>query len=304
MQDVHDQVAEGAGLDEALARHPRVFSELTVSMVRAGMEGAFLEDALRRVASFLERQEELKSRVLGAMAYPIFLAVVGSIVTTVLVVVFVPKFEPLFDRLQRTGGGLPAATTMLLWLSDFLGRYGLFVLLAAAGLLWAARHRLAAPGARRWVDRTKLKLPIAGKIFHNSAVSRFCRVLGTLLRNGVPILKALQISSESSGNRLLAEAIVESAENVSSGESLSRPLADSGLVPPTVMAMISVAEEANTLDSVLINVADRIDQRIERQLSLMVRLIEPVMLVLIGGVVLFVLVALLLPVIEASTTVG
>ncbi len=129
-------------------------------------------------------------------------------------------------------------------------------------------------------------------------------MLGTLLRNGVPILKALRISSASTGNRLLARAIRDSAENVSAGESLSRPLAVSGLIPPNIMAMISVAEEANTLDTVLLNVADRIDQRIQRQLAMMVRLVEPMMLVLIGGVVLFILVALLLPIFDMSTAVG
>ena len=304
MLDIHNQVAEGASLEAAMAQHPSVFSELTISMVRAGSEGAFLEDALRRVADFLENQEELKGQVLGAMAYPAFLAVMGAIVTVVLIVFFVPKFETLFTRLETSGAGLPVATTILLFLSDTLTDYGLFVLAGLVAGGWLLRRYLATESARELLDRVKLRLPVAGRILHNTALARFCRVLGTLLRNGVPILKALRISSDSTGNRLLSRAIMDAAENVSAGESLSRPLADSGLIPPNIMAMIGVAEEANTLDSVLLNVADRVDQRIERQLGLMVRLVEPIMLVLIGGVVLFILVALLLPIIEMSTTVG
>jgi len=304
MTDVHDQVAEGVSLDDAMARHSAVFSELTLSMVRAGMEGAFLEEALRRVASFLERYEELKGKVLGALSYPVFLSVIGLVVTVVLVVFFVPRFETLFERLESSGQGLPVATTMLLATSDFLARYGVFVLVGLAGVGWLVRQQMARDDVQRWMDAAKLKLPLAGKILHNAAVSRFCRVLGTLLRNGVPILKALRISSGSSGNRLLADAITESAENVSSGESLAKPLSASGLLPPNVMAMIAVAEQSNSLDTVLVKIADRIDQRMERQLSVMVRLLEPMMLVLIGGAVMFILVALLLPVIEASTTVG
>ncbi len=304
MQNVHDQVAEGAGLDVAMAKHPAIFSSLTISLVRAGMEGAFLEEALRRVAGFLERQEEMKGRVFGAMVYPAFLCVVGSVVTVMLVLFFVPKFQPLFDQLERTGTGLPMATTLLLAISDGLKAYGLFILAGIVGLIVFVNQMLQKETVQKRMDAWKLKLPIAGKILHNAAVSRFCRVLGTLLGNGVPILRSLQISSQSSGNRLLSEAIVESANNVSSGESLAGPLAASGLIPPNLMAMISVAEESNSLETVLTNISDRTDKQIERQLNVMIRLIEPIMLVLIGGVVMFILVALLLPVFDASTSVG
>ena len=299
---IRDQVAEGVSLDAAMARHPDVFGELPVSMVRAGSEGAFLEDALKRTADFLELQEELKWRVVGAMAYPAFLAVAGACVTLILVVFFVPKFASLFVRLQQQGGGLPAATVALLWLSDTLARYGLFLAGALTlAVLWL-RQAARTDRGRLVADGVKLKLPVAGPIFLNSAVSRFCRVLGTLLKNGVPLLKALQISSDSAGNKVLARAIQASAENISSGESLSRPLAQCGLIPKAIMAMISVAEESNNLDTVLVSVADTLDRKIGRQLDIMVRLVEPVMLLLMGTVILFVLVALLLPVFDMSAT--
>lgn len=302
--NLRDLVAEGVALDAAMARRPDVFNELAISMVRAGAEGAFLEDALKRTADFLELQEELKWRVVGAMAYPAFLAVAGTCVVFVLVVFFVPKFAELFARLEQQGGGLPAATVALLWLSDALGRYGL--LLAAAigfGFVWL-RQAVRTERGRLVADRLKLKIPVAGPIFLNSAVSRFCRVLGTLLKNGVPLLKALSIASDSAGNRVLAAAIRASAENISSGESLSRPLADCGLIPRPIMAMISVAEESNTLDTVLVSIADGLDRKIGRQLDIMVRLVEPVMLLVMGTVILFVLVALLLPVFDMSATMS
>jgi general secretion pathway protein F/type IV pilus assembly protein PilC len=303
MSEVRDQVADGQSLEEAIAQHPKIFSDLTVSMIRAGSEGAFLEEALNRVAGFLELQEELKGQVKGAMAYPTFLMIGGIIVTLSLIVFFVPKFEGLFQRLEQQGNGLPIATELLLVMSEVLVRYGIVVLAVCGGIAMAIRHALKTERGIYFVDRWKLRIPIAGKIFHDSAVSRFCRVLGTLLRNGVPILKSLRISSGSVGNRLLAEAILDSAENISSGQTLSAPLSQCGLIPPSTMAMIRVAEESNTLDTVLINIADGIDKRVERQLTLMVRFVEPVMLVIIGGAILFVLVALLLPVFDMSTAI-
>jgi general secretion pathway protein F/type IV pilus assembly protein PilC len=303
LTDVHDRVAEGETLEDAMANHGRVFSELTISMVRAGSEGAFLEEALAHIAGFLELQEELRSRVKGAMAYPTFLMIGGFAVTMLLIIFFVPKFEGLFERLERQGTGLPLATIVLLSISDGVTKYGVFVFAAAAGVFAILRKLVLSERGQELSDKWKLKLPVFGKILHGTAISRFCRVLGTLLRNGVPILKALDISSGSVGNRQLAQAIRSSAENISSGETLSAPLAASKLIPPSIMAMIRIAEESNNLDTVLVNAANSLDKKIERQLDMMVRLIEPLMLVVIGVAVLFVLVALLLPVFEMSATV-
>jgi type II secretory pathway component PulF len=304
LADIRDQVSEGESLDIAFASHPDVFNELTISVVRAGSEGAFLEDALKRTADFLELQEQMKNKVVGAMTYPAFLAGAGTIVVVVLIVFFVPKFATLFDQLQRDGGGLPLPTIILLGLSDFLGSYGLFVAGGIVALVIWLRNLLKTPRGRMFMDKWKLKLPLFGKIFLNSALSRFCRILGTLLQNGVPILRALEISAESTGNKVLAEAITKSAENISSGDTLSKPLADCGLIPRPIMAMISVAEESNNLDNVLVGVADTVDRKTVQQLDVMVRLIEPIMLLVMGSLILFVMMALLLPVFEMSTQMG
>lgn len=304
LSDICDQVADGTALDEAFAKHIAVFGELTVSMVRAGAEGAFLEDALKRTAEFLEKQQELKARVTGAMIYPAFLATLGVAITVMLITVFVPKFSELFERLEQDAGGLPLPTVLLLGASDVLGKYGLFMGAALAGLgIWIRRSAKTDQG-RLFIDRWKLKIPVFGSIFHGYAVSRFCRILGTLLRNGVPLLRALEISSDSTGNRVLSQAVRDSAENVSAGQTLSAPLAECGLIPRPVMAMIRVAEEANNLDHVLVGIADGIDRNTARQIDVMVRLAEPAMLLVMGVLIGFVLIALLLPVFDTMTMMG
>lgn len=300
LADIRSRVADGRQLHEAMAAHRDVFSDLTLSIVRAGTEGAFLEAALQQTAEFLERQEELRAKVRSAMTYPVFLATAGFIVTVILLVFFVPMFAELFASLERKGS-LPLPTVILLWLSDFLGRFGILVAAAVTGAILLIKRWMASPTGRETLDGIRTRVPVFGPISLNSAVSRFCRILGTLLRNGVPMLKALEISSDSAGNVVLGRAIRKSAENISSGESLSSPLTKCGLIPPNIMAMISIAEEANNLERVLSNVADGIDRRVARQLDTMVRLIEPAMLMVMGSVILFVIVAMLLPVFEMSS---
>ena len=301
---IHDAVAQGDSLDVAMSKESAMFSELTLSMVRAGQEGAFLEEALQRTAMFLRKQDEMRSKIVGALAYPMILGIVGMIITTLMVVFLVPKFQPFFDRLEQNGTGLPLITIVLLGTSHLMLNYGLFVLLAIAAIGFGLHRAIQTAAGRRVVDKLKLKTPLVGSIFHDAAVSRACRVLGTMLRNGVPLLRSLRISSESTGNTLLAEAMMKSVENVTAGDTLSKPLAASGLIPPQVMAMIRVAEESNTLDEVLIKIADRIDNRIERRLEVLVRMIEPMMLILIGAMVMFVIVGVLLPVFDLNSSVG
>jgi general secretion pathway protein F/type IV pilus assembly protein PilC len=301
LDDVYAAVEDGANIADAMQAHPRAFSEMAISMVRAGAEGGFLEDALARVAQFTEQQQDLKNRTTGALAYPAFLAIVGVSVVAVLIVFFVPKFEDLFKRLEERGE-LPAVTTGLLAVSHAAATWGwLMAMVVIAGVVFV-RNKLATEQGRIWSDRLKLRIPMGGPIFQNLAVARFCRVLGTLLHNGVPILRSLEISSAATGNRVLSAAITEAAENISAGQSLAKPLGASGYFPPEVVEMIAVAEESNTLETVLTSISDSLERRTFRRLDLMVRLLEPVMLLLLAGVVLVVVIALLLPVLKMSTT--
>ena len=266
-------------------------------MSRAGAEGGFLEDALTRVGIFTEQQAELKSRTIGALIYPAVLAGIGTIVVAGLLIFFVPKFGELFQQL-RDLGELPAVTDWLLAFSSFLRRFG-WMLVIAAGFVWVAiQMQLNTEKGREFADRIKIKVPMMGKIFLDLAVARFCRVLGTLLKNGVPILTALDISRDATGNRVLSAAIAKASENITSGESLSRPLERSGHFPQNVTEMITVAEESNTLDSVLVNIADGLEKQTIRRLDLFVKLIEPLMLMVMAGIILIVVVALLLPIMK------
>lgn len=302
LEDVHDRVEDGATLADAMRHHPKVFSELSVSMVRAGGEGGFLEDALERIAQFTEQQEDLKSRTLGALAYPMFLAVVGTIVVFGLLIFFVPNFGQIFEQL-REEGQLPALTEGLMKTSEVMQKYGILILLVL-GLGFAyLRTQLATSSGRRWADAVRLKIPMLGGILLSLAVARFCRVLGTLLHNGVPILKSLDISRDAAGNRVLSEAIEKASENISAGDSLAKPLAASGHFPNTVVEMIAVAEESNTLDRVLVEIADGLERRTSRRLDLAVRLLEPIMLLILAGIVLVVVIALLMPIFKMTSTI-
>jgi len=299
LDDLHGRVEDGESLATAMARHPRAFSDLATSVVRAGGEGGFLEESLQRIARFTDQQAELKSRVIGALAYPIFLAVFGFSVVTVLVIFFVPKFETLFSRL-RARGEMPVLTDWLLWLSDMLGRYGLWLVAAGAVAILVVHGQLQTDRGRWFADRLRLQLPQVGTIYRNLAVARFCRVLGTLLRGGVPIVRALQISADSTGNRVLATAVHEAAENITAGQSLAAPLEASGHFPVEVIEMVAVAEQANTLETVLTDISDTLERETWRRLDLFVRLLEPVMLLVMASAVLVVVVALLLPMLKSA----
>jgi general secretion pathway protein F/type IV pilus assembly protein PilC len=299
--EIRNRVEDGQPIGDAMSRFPRVFSDMACNMVRAGTEGGFLEDALDRVGAFTELQEDLKGRTISAMAYPIFLFSVGTVVLSALLVFFVPKFDMLFDRL-RSKGQMPAATEWLLNFSAFLQNYGWVVLFLIAVALVLIRIKLQTDSGKEIADRIKLKIPVLGNILMNLAVARFCRVLGTLLSNGVPILKSLEISASAAGNRLLSQSIMDASENIRSGESLATPLRSSGHFPPSVVEMISVGEESNSLDTVLPDIADSLEKTTFRRLDLFVRLLEPIMLLVMAILVLGVVLALLVPVLKSSTT--
>lgn len=302
LTEIKMQVEEGEPLPEVMARFPNVFNDMAVNMVRAGTEGGFLEDALERVASFTEQQEDLKGRAAGALAYPMFLACVGSAVVSVLIIFFVPKFEPLFADL-RAQGNLPWATDLLLGFSRFLQNYWMLLVGSVVVGAVALYSFLKTESGKIWLDWAKIKLPLFGTVFLNLAVSRFCRVLGTLLGNGVPILRSLEISREAAGNRLLSTSIKKASENVTAGAKLATPLASSGHFPTQVVEMISVAEESNSLDTVMVQISDSLEKTTFRRMDILVRLLEPMMLLIMALIVFFIVLALMVPLLNSAGTV-
>ncbi len=299
VQDVREQVADGTRLNDAMRRHPKSFNFLSISMVKAGEEGGFLEEVLSRIAVFNEHQEELRGRVTGAMVYPMFLMIVGLGIVTVMMIFFVPEFASMFERMKDQGT-LPWATTTLLAISDLIQQRGALLALAAAGVIAGIIWYFGTPEGARNLDRLKLRLPGLGGILQSLAVARFCRMLGTLLKNGVPILQSLRIAKDASGNVILSDAIGNAAENVSSGQSLAVPLRACGQFSRDLIEMIAVGEEANNLENVLINVADNLEKRTSRKIDMVVRLLEPMLLLVMATIVTFVIAALLLPVLNMS----
>lgn len=297
--DIKSRVEEGEALGDAMSRYPRIFNDMAVNMVKAGTEGGFLEDALERVGSFIEQQEEMKGKTIGALAYPVFVGTVGVVIVTVLLIFFVPQFDSMFDQM-RSRGGLPVATEMLLSISQLVQQYWWIVAAVVTAIVFSVSKYIATEKGKKNADLAKIKTPLLGSVFLNLAVSRFCRVLGTLLTNGVPLLRSLEIARHAAGNQILAESIQKASEEISAGERLAKQLEKSGHFPTTVVEMISIAEESNNLDNVLVAISDNLEKTTFRRLETVVRLLEPLMLLLLAGVVMFVVLALLIPIMESS----
>lgn len=302
LDKIYRRVEEGETLAEAMVRYPVVFGEMAIQMVRAGSEGGFLEESLEHVAHFTEGQDDLKNRVTGAAAYPLVLTVFMTLIVVVVLTYFVPQFDDLFEEL-RAQGNLPLVTELLLITGKSMqyivpigipvAFFGIFAIYR-----WSKKER-----GRRFFDRLKIRIPVVGKLFEGFAVARFCRVLGTLLRNGVPIIKSLDISADATGNKILGDTIQNATEHISSGQRLAEPLGASKVFPTSVVEMISVAEESNTLDTVLIGIAESLEKRNWRQLDIAVRFLEPMMLVLLGSIILVIVLAIMIPIFNMSSTI-
>lgn len=295
--EVADSIASGERLADAMLRHERVFSPVHVAMVRAGERGAFLEPVLARLAALLEQQADLRGRVIGNLMYPLVLLLVGAAVVVAALVFFVPKFQDFFDKLPS----LPLATRLLLGASELFTGHAYLVLATTAAVVVAAVTLVRRADFRLWFVARFMRVPMLGPLFASIAVARFARMLGTLLENGIPMLQAIEIARDSAGNPVLSLALERAIEAVRQGEQLSKPLADSGLFAEDIVEIIAVGESANTLPSVLVRLADTLEARIDRTLSMLLRLMEPAMLLLIACVVMFIFLALVVPMMQLSS---
>jgi len=294
LHEVREDLASGQTLGDAMDKHPNAFSPLHVAMIRAGEKGGFLEEVLTRIALFTERQNELRNKVIGSMLYPLILMVVGTGIVTFLLVVVVPKIRSFLR------GDLPVLTRLVFAACDFLKAHGLWVVGVGVVLVVMVVGLLRSKAGRATLSRLQFKLPLFGNIIRLVGICRFCRILGTLLRNGVPILQSLKIARDSAGNVLLEEVIEGATESVRKGASLSVPLGKSGLFPLDIVDMIAVGEESNNLENVLVTIADSYEARTSRQIDLAVRLLEPLLLVMMAGIVAIIAIALLLPILTMS----
>jgi type II secretion system protein F len=298
--ELEKEISAGKTLHDALSKFPKVFSNLYVSMVRAGETGGFLEDVLRRLALFIEKDEELKSRVMSALAYPILLIVIGSFAVIFLMVFFIPRFSEIFKKM---GNNLPVPTQIVMGVSYFLRDNWMLASFGFIGLCLVWKRVVSTVSGRHFMDRIRIRMPLFGDIVKKNAVSRFARTLGTLLKSGVPILSALGISKEAMGNVVLMEDIDEASAGVKQGRSLAEILRLSRYFPAMVTDMIAVGEESGNLDEVLVNVADSYDVQVDRSVRVFIALFEPALLVLMASLVGFIVIAMLLPVFTLSSMI-
>ncbi len=296
---IAERVSDGATLADAMTEQSQLFGDLEISMVRAGEEGGFLDESLRRLAIVRERQEELRGRLISALSYPVLLVIVGMLVVIGMLTFFVPKFEPLFESLRQSNR-MPVPTVVLLAVSSFLKSWGLLLLAGIIAAIITAKTMLPPDKVQLWRDRWMLQMKGIGPIVRSLAIARFCRVLGTLLQNGVPMLKSLEIARQATGNRILSQTIANAADNIGAGKSLSIPLAASGHFPADVLEMLAVAEQSNKLEPVLLKLADKLESRSQMKLDMLMKLLEPLMMVVMAIIVGFLVIALLMPVFEGN----
>jgi type IV pilus assembly protein PilC len=289
---VRAEVETGTSLSAAMAKHPKIFNRLYVSMVRAGEIGGFLDQVLVKVAETFEKEVALRGKIRSAMTYPVVVFAMVILIVSAMLIFIVPTFKNLYTSL---GGELPLPTRMLVGVSDGLRRYFLLVVLVLAGLSFAYKRWRATPAGRYRLDQFKLKVKVFGPLFHKSALSRFARTLATLIRSGVPILQALEIVAETVNNGVISRAIRDVQDSVREGESLATPLAKHPTFPAMVVQMMAVGEETGALDTMLTKVADFYDQEVEAAVASLTSLIEPILIAVMGAAVGGMVVALYLP---------
>lgn len=302
LEDVTDTVEAGSTLSDALAQHPNAFDNLFCNMVKAGEAGGVLDVILNRLAGFLEKAQRLKKKVKGASVYPVVVMSVAILILTAIIIFVVPAFETMF---KAQGLELPLPTQILLFLSRNLAGWlglGLLVFFVVAFLGFSAWSKTA--GGKVSVDRLKLKIPIIGTIIRKSTTSRFCRTLGTLITSGVPILEALAICRNAINNEILGQAIDQVRASIKEGESISAPLAKTSLFDDIVVNMIDVGEETGELDKMLIKVADTYDLEVDIAVESLMSVMEPVLIVFMGGAIGFIVIALFLPLVSMIENIG
>jgi len=291
---VHDDVAGGMSLADALAKHPRSFAPVYVAMVRAGETGGFLDVVLGQIADFRTRERDLLGKVRAALIYPCVLAVLAVAVVIFCLTYFIPKFSGIFAEF---GAGLPALTRMVVALSHWFYAYGLLIVLAVVIALIVLQRARQSDLGRRRLERVLLATPRLGTLLSRFALVRFARMLGTLLQSGVPLIAALRVAREAIGNQTLTDAVTRATEDVQRGSSLARSLATTPMLfPPSVIEMIAIAEETGRLDAELTRIAATYEADLDRHLRMLVALAEPIMLFFMAAVIGIIVVAMLLPV--------
>ena len=301
ISDVRQKVSEGSALAAAMKDHPDAFSDLYINMIRAGESSGNLDTVLLRLTEFLDDQIALRQKITGAAVYPILMIILGTGIVIFLMTFVIPKVTQIFED---QGAALPLVTKLLIGFSHFVGTWWPLLLIATGGAIYGFRRwRETEEGRDRW-DALVLKSPIFGPLTRMIAVSRFSKTLGTLLASGVPLLNAMGIVKEILGNTVLIKVVETARLNIREGESVATPLARSGEFPPMVTHMIAVGERTGSLEDMLENVSEAYDAEVSTRIQALTTLLEPMMIVIMGGVVGFIVFAILLPILQLNESFG
>lgn len=296
-----DDVQGGATFADALAKHPKVFSKLYVAMVRSGEAGGMLDEVLQRLADFSEQEEQLRGKIKSALAYPVVMVIAGSVAVFVMFSFIIPRITSTFEQLNQA---LPGITQLLITISDATQEYwliGLAVLVVLTVVVW--QFVQSTEGRAMW-HRAQLSLPLMGPLVQKSEVARFARTLGSLLRNGVSILVALEIVKEVLNNQVVRGEVEKVVEEITQGSGVAQPLKNSKVFPPIAVNMIAIGEETGRLPEVLLRVSESFESQVERAVRTLTSLLEPLIIVIMGAVVAFIVIAMLLPIFSLDPSGG
>jgi len=298
---VRQDVEAGSTLADAMRRHPKAFNNLYVNMIAAGEAGGILDTILQRLSVYIEKAVKLASQVKAALIYPVAVIVIACIVVAVILLKVIPTFAALFTSL---GAELPFPTRVVIAASNFLARYFIFFVIGIVAAIFAFRRYYATYRGRRVVDGLVLKIPVLGQIMRKISVARFCRTLATLTSSGVPILEALDITARTSGNAIIEDAIQDVRKSVEGGKTIVEPLRDSGVFPNMVVQMIGVGEQTGALDQMLNKIGDFYEDEVDAAVAGLVKLLEPVMIFILGTIIGGIVIAMYLPMFTLINKIG
>jgi type IV pilus assembly protein PilC len=301
ISDVRSDVEGGSTYADALRRHPKVFDELYVNMVAAGEAGGILDTILNRLAKHIEKAMKLKKQIKGAMIYPSTIVSVAIIVISILMIWVIPVFGEMFTDIA---GGLPLPTQIVMGASYFMKSYFLYMLAGVIAAFFLLRGYHRTEKGKRVMDGLALKLPVLGDLIRKASVAKFTRTLGTLISSGVPILEGLNIVAKTAGNKVVEDAILYARQSISEGKTIAEPIGKAGVFPPMVVQMIAVGETAGALDAMLTKIADFYDEEVDSAVAALTSLMEPMLMIFLGVVIGFIVVAMYLPIFKMGTVVG
>jgi type IV pilus assembly protein PilC len=288
-------VESGASLADAMRKHPKTFDPLFTNMIAAGEAGGILDTILKRLATYIEKAVKLAGQVKSAMIYPVAVIVIAGLVVGVILWKVIPTFAGLFAGL---GADLPMPTRIVIWMSDALVRYIVFIVIGAGLFGYAFKQYYATPNGRRMVDAGLLKAPVLGNILRKIAVARFCRTLATLISSGVPILDGLDITARTAGNAVIEDAVLLTRKSIERGETISVPLKETAVFPSMVVQMIGVGEATGALDTMLAKIADFYEEEVDAAVAGLLTLLEPIMIAFLGVIVGGIVIAMYLPIFD------